>query len=383
MLERIDAPTFLIEHPVIHDAADRQLAVRCDGIVLEVFVAAVTVHEQPPVGIALANGLQQREVDGGAFDVERLVVLDDCHGTHRIECARRHVDRLAQHFESRASEELACLAGVIALAVQRQRKRLESTGRLSLIERQLVQAQQHRAAVDPARERHANGGTRILGYEPAAQLMVQRFDVMTPDHVRVRRQSAARRIEEARIDRVGIRAADQPQRRHMVGRRHACVRRMELIAPTVPLQLGGDRVDPFGDDEHRSVGGLRQEIAQRPLQAARQDDALTFLRDECKRAVDAEHGFGIGREQSLACAREVTGPQVLRLVRNQVDDLRDVAVHGRAARAARGAPTGRMRIASPPPGAMAMRRTELRVTVRCEIATGVGFVSQLAPGPSA
>ncbi len=45
--------------------------------------------------------------------------------------------------------------------------------------------------------------------------------------------------------------------------------------------------------------------------------------------------------------------------------------------------TGRMRIACPPPGASASCRCEPRVTVRCAIVTGSGFVSQFAPGPSA
>src|SRR5437879_6307082 len=56
----------------------------------------------------------------------------------------------------------------------RRLKRFASPGGSSVSEQRRVQAQQHRAAVDPARERHTNGGTSILGYEPAAHLVVQR-----------------------------------------------------------------------------------------------------------------------------------------------------------------------------------------------------------------
>ena|SRR5881396_2965603 len=45
--------------------------------------------------------------------------------------------------------------------------------------------------------------------------------------------------------------------------------------------------------------------------------------------------------------------------------------------------TGRSLIACPPPGARARRRCDARVTVRWEIVTGSGLVSQSAPGPSA
>src|SRR5712664_514146 len=157
--------------------------------------------------------------------------------------------------------------------------------------------------------------------------------------------------------------------------RHARVRRMELIGPAATAELGRDLIDPLGDDQYGAVHRFREEIAQRPLEAPRQDDAVALLGNERKGAVDREYALGIRGEQSAASRSKITGPEVLRAVRYQVDHLRD-RFHGSF-------PAGRMRIAWPPPGASAIRRCEVRVTVRCEMATGVGFVSQLAPGPSA
>ena len=105
---------------------------------------------------------------------------------------------------------------------------------------------------------------------------------MTSDYIQIRGQRAARWIKEPVVDGIGIGTANQPQRRHVVGRRHPGVGRMELILPPTPLQLGRDRIDPLGDDEHRTVRSLCEEIAQRPLEAPRQHDALAFLRDERK-----------------------------------------------------------------------------------------------------
>ncbi len=55
MFDGIDAPSFLVEHPIVDDAPDRELAVLLDRIVLEVLIAAIAVYEQPPLGIALAK----------------------------------------------------------------------------------------------------------------------------------------------------------------------------------------------------------------------------------------------------------------------------------------------------------------------------------------
>ena len=45
VLDRVHAPAFLVEHPVVEDAADGQFRVLLDRIVLEVLVAAVAVEQ--------------------------------------------------------------------------------------------------------------------------------------------------------------------------------------------------------------------------------------------------------------------------------------------------------------------------------------------------
>src|SRR6266850_5750126 len=221
----------------------------------------------------------------------------------------------------------------------------------------------------------------MLCREPGPQLGVQRCDIVPPDTIEIGRQRAARRIEEATIDGVGVGTADETQGCDVMRRRHPRVRRVKLIGPAAPAELGRDLVDPLGHDQDGAVGGLGEEIAQRPLETPRQDDALALLGDECKRAVDRQYAGGIGGEQGLARRNEITRPEVLRAVRNEIDDLRDL-LHG-ALRLRDSTCTGWMRIAWPPPGASAMCSTEFRVTMRCEIATGSGLVSPLAPGPSA
>src|SRR5690348_5035350 len=55
VLDRLDATAFLIEHALVDDAANRQLAVRLDPAVLEILGAAIAVDEEAPLGVAVAN----------------------------------------------------------------------------------------------------------------------------------------------------------------------------------------------------------------------------------------------------------------------------------------------------------------------------------------
>ena len=99
---------------------------------------------------------------------------------------------------------------------------------------------------------------------------------------------------------------------------------MELVRPPATRQLGRDLVDPLGDDEHRSVHRLRQEVAHRPVEAPRQHDALPVLRHERERAVDRQHRADVVREQSAPRLVGVDRPEPLGLVGDQVDDAGDV-----------------------------------------------------------
>ena len=114
---------------------------------------------------------------------------------------------------------------------------------------------------------------------------VDRLDVPAADLVEVRGQRPTRRIEEPPVYRVGIGAPDESQHRDVVRRHHARVAGVELPRPTPPRQFGCNLIDTLGHDERRPVDRLGQEVAQRPVQAPRQHDALPVLRHQRERAV--------------------------------------------------------------------------------------------------
>ena len=57
---------------------------------------------------------------------------------------------------------------------------------------------------------------------------------------------------------------------------------MELVGPPAPLELGGDLVDALGDNQHRPIDGLRQEVAEWTIEASREEHPFTVLSHERK-----------------------------------------------------------------------------------------------------
>lgn len=94
-----DAPAFLVEHLVVDDAVDGELGVFLDGVVFEVFVAAVAVDEVAPAGVAVTDAAAEGEGHGGGFDVERLVVFGDADGFGGVEGGGVGFDGLEEEFE--------------------------------------------------------------------------------------------------------------------------------------------------------------------------------------------------------------------------------------------------------------------------------------------
>ena len=319
LIESTPQPSWY-KHPIVDDAPNGELGVFLDRIILEILIAPVAVDEQSPFRIALANAGEQREVHRGAFDVERLVVLDHAHGAQRIQRARIDVDGFAEHLEMGATQELVRLAHVLAFGIHRKRECLQPRGRLPFVEQQLVKTKEDRSAVDAARKWNADRRRRILHGEPAAQLAVNRFDVLPPREIEILRKRGAGRIEEAPVYGVRIGTTDQAQGGDVVRRNHSRIARVELTRPSTSRQLRRDRIDPLGNDQYRTIGSLCEKVAQRTVETARQDDALAILRDEGKGSFETEYCVDIAGEHATPGFGLVNGSESCWVVGNQVDD---------------------------------------------------------------
>ena len=149
MFDASDAPALLIQHQVVDDAADRELGILFDRIVLEVLVAAVPIGEVAPVRIPVADALAEQQAHRRAFDVERLVVLEHANRVLDIEILGGGVDLLEEQRQSGCGEKCASLLQVGALA-EIQHECLEPRRRQAEAQHGVIGEQEHRSAVDAA-----------------------------------------------------------------------------------------------------------------------------------------------------------------------------------------------------------------------------------------
>ena len=327
MLDRADAPTLLVEHLVVDDAANRQLWIFLDRIILQVFVAAVAVDEMFPVRIFFADATAQRDRHRGGLNIEYFVILDNLNRLGDVDVAEAGLDRLEEHSHVQLAEKIVALLQVGAVA-EAQRERLEPAKVAAQFAHHSVRRQEHRAAVDAAGETAAYGLGFRDALEPFANFIFQRGDVVVADQVEISGILVANRIKKSLVSRVGVGAADELDRDEIMRRNHARVVRMKLISETLFLEPLSNGIDAMSDDERRPLDLLGQKVAQRPVERTGQLDRLAVLGDERERAVEVADGFRRAVEHALA---RLPGGEVEQLGFvgvGQVNDAFDVLVHG-------------------------------------------------------
>ena len=131
VLDRPDSPAFLVEHHIIEHAADRQLGVLFNRIVLQVFVPPVAVDDIFPVGIKSADTTAQRQAHHRRLHVERFVVFDHPNGIADVERLAGRLDRFEEQTQIERGQKLLGLNYVGTFSVDGQSKRLESRRRFA------------------------------------------------------------------------------------------------------------------------------------------------------------------------------------------------------------------------------------------------------------
>ena len=328
MLDRADAPAFLIEHLVVNDAADRQLRIFVDRIILQVFVAAVAVDEMFPIRIFFSDATAKRNRHRGGLDIEYLVVLYDLNRLGDVDVAEAGLNRLEEHSQVQLAEKILALLQVGAVA-EAQRKRLEPAKVAAQFAHHSVRRQEHRAAVYPAGETAADRLGFWDALEPFANFIFQRGDVVVANRAEVGGVVVAARIEKAFVRRVGVRAAYELDGHQIMRWNHARVVRMKLIAKSLFLEPLVNSIDAMSDDERRPLDLLCQKVAQRSVERAGQLDRLAVLGDKREGAVEVADGFRRAGEHALARLGAGEIVQLGLVGIGQVNDAFDVLVHDR------------------------------------------------------
>jgi len=75
---------------------------------------------------------------------------------------------------------------------------------------------------------------------------------------------------------------------------------MELTRPSTARQFPGDRVDPLGHDQYRSIDRFCEKVPQWAVETARQQDSLAILRDQCKGPFEIDYSCNVTGEHSTS-----------------------------------------------------------------------------------
>ena len=327
VLDRFDAPAFLIQHAIVEHAADRQLGVDLDRIVLEVFIAAIAVDEILPVPIASPNSAAQCQKHSTSLDIERLVVLDDAYGFERVDGIAGYFDRFEEQAEIDAVEEPPSLCQILASAVHAEREGFQAREVVAARLHCMMGGQKNRTAVDPAREAHSDRRPRRNAVQPAVDSGRKRFDIAPADGFDIALPDILWRIEEAAIHWIGIGAAHQMNLGHVVRGRHARVAGMKLVEQTQLFQARPNRFDALGHDEHRAVLALGDEVAQQPPDRAGHTDAVAIAGHDGELPLDLSHLPGITRGHPSRCFGLIhVQNEIVRRIR-QINQIPDCLFH--------------------------------------------------------
>ena len=115
MLDPSHAPALLIQHLIVHHAADRQFRILLDRVIFQILIAAVTVHEIPPIRIAHANAFRQRQPHRRALNVQRLVIFHDANRFAHIDVRQVRLNRFQEQPEPQRFQECARLRKIGAI----------------------------------------------------------------------------------------------------------------------------------------------------------------------------------------------------------------------------------------------------------------------------
>ena len=234
-------------------------------------------------------------------------------------------DRLEKQAEAQGIEKCACLLHIGPIA-EVEDKRLESARIHAQLEHHVIGRQKDASAVDAAREAYPDRLMLRNRIQPLADLFSQRSDILTPDHVEVRRQCPHRRREEPRVNRIWIGASDELNLHHVVCRHHARVARMKLAVKSFLAEPGVNFVNARRNDQHWPGLLLGKEVPHRPVQRSRHAHGLALVGDQRKRSRNAADRLRRTVQQALPCLFQALAEDEIGSRVDEIDNAFDVYV---------------------------------------------------------
>ena len=133
----------------------------------------------------------------------------------------------------------------------------------------VISGKKHRATIDAAGKTNANRLLLRNLAQPLGDFLREGANVTSSDFGQILRELISLRIEKAGVSGIGIRAADELNFHHVMGRNHPGVAGVELFGQTFPLEPLVNCINPIGHDQSRPFGAFGQKIAYRAVEGAR------------------------------------------------------------------------------------------------------------------
>ena len=305
MLDRMNSPTFLVEHQVVQDASDRKLGVILDGIVFEVFVPSIAIDQILPIRVPASDLFAKGQAHRGCLDIERLIVFGDMNRPSPIEFVARYVEDFMEHLQAALFEKFVGLLGILGTLIDAECEGLEPLRGLSPSKHQMVEYQEHRAAIDPSGKEDTDGFLFTDTLEPSIAFGGQLPDVLGSDRIEIVRPSIALGLKETGVKRVRIGASDKFDLDDIVGRNHSGVRCVELIVDPHLGEFEPYVLDLLGDDQAGALGSLGQEIPHGPPDRACHSDGFSLGDADRKLTIDLGHLVGESCKNHPFCLFDV------------------------------------------------------------------------------
>src|SRR4051812_14274007 len=250
-----------------------------------------------------ADPPQQQQRRRRAFDVERMVVLDDANGVLEIDLAWRRGDRLPLRFAAEITQRRAGLCRISA-AAEVEGEGAEVLRVPAQIAEHLLREQEDRRAVDAARIRDRDGLTSRHAGDPDAKRVIRGANIRGAGLPDIRCTGGDRRVEEAPVARRWVGTTHLIDLQEVMRRHHARVIRIELPADLLLLTPVEHPIHAVRYHQKRTVVHLRDEVAERETNRPRQPDRSAVASNRREMAVSLRKAIDItARDSVRRCIR--------------------------------------------------------------------------------
>src|ERR1044071_9792986 len=149
MFHRADSPAFLIQEPIINDAADSQFGVLLDRIIFQVLVAPIPIDQEFPVWLPVPDATTEGQGLGCRFQIQRFVILDNANCFGMIQTGRFSLNWFQEKLETQRCKKSFGLVQVGSI-LDGESEGFQARWVQAHLQKAMISDQKNSAAIDAA-----------------------------------------------------------------------------------------------------------------------------------------------------------------------------------------------------------------------------------------